>query len=664
MIIGIDTSALNSEGTGTGSYIKSLLNTLKAADHDIIEFSPENKSFVRLVAGNKSSGRGIPKHVYRLFYQSGKMINAGVQAGIFPDYFIARGFTKPAAIVIHDLSFITHPRFYNKRFIAFYTYQLKETLKHEPIIITVSDLTKKQIVKHLNQKAENIRIVQGYSDLWKSNNNSAAVIDNTESYLLYVGHVEPRKNLKFLIKNFLEWKKQTRSNLKLYVAGRVWIVSKEIKRMLKEYSGHPEIRFFNYVEESELIALYKNASGFVHTSLVEGFCFPIIEAMDFGLPILCSEETPAANNFDESVVRINPYNDQSMIAGLNELNTLIQTKSRIEYRLDYSSALMREQLEIVLDKLKKKVFVDFYFNQPASVVNNAVEKTLLYSSLFNGGLSFDELNRNLFDIKCSPRQLSTAINLLLGENKIINLEGNLKLNLPYSIIYEKRSKKLSHRKAGIILNFISKIPFISMIAFSGGTAHYGITEHDDIDLFIITKPYMLYIVYSIIHLGSLLLGIRKELCANFLVDENSLDIEGIKDFFVAHQIISLIPFKNKEMLNYFMLRNSWVKEFFPNVEISSKVYPVSSKFFVVFRPFNLLLGLLYKLKYGRIAKRLLSSSVIVKEHYLKLHTNDHRNKIVSRFIRECENYQNACNMIHESEKDELFDYSNSELERL
>ncbi len=657
MIIGIDTSAKNSEKTGTGRYISCLLNILKSTDHDTIEFS-HKKNFNSLHAKNKSYARGALKHVYRLLYQSREMINAGVQAGIFPDYFISKGFDKPAAIIIHDLSFITHPEFYNKRFAAFYTHQLKETLKQEPIIITVSDLTKKQIVKQLNQKAENIHIVQGYSDLLNHDYKTSAVINNAESYLLYVGHVEPRKNLSFLIKNFLEWKKTTKTELKLYIAGRVWIASKEIKRMLREYSGHPDIKFFNYVEEPELAALYKNASGFVHTSFVEGFCFPVMEAMNFNLPVLCSENTPAANNFDQSVVRINPYDDQSLISGLDKLNSLILKKKRIKYLINYSPSFMREQLEPVLDKLKKKVFVDFYFNLPASDVKNAVEKTLLYSSLFNGGLSMDELMRGLFDRKCSSEHLNNAIRLLLDEKKIVNHKGILRLNLPPRSIYESRAEKLSHRKAAIILKFISKIPFISMIAFSGGTAHYGITRHDDIDLFVITKPNMLYIVYFIIHLGSLLLGIRKELCANFLVDEKSLDVEGTKDFFIAHQIISLIPFKNEEMLNYFMLRNAWIKEFFPNVDISPNIYPASSKLFLIFRPLNLILNSLYKLKYKSLITRLGLSSIMVKEHYLKLHTNDHRNRIINKFNSVWNEYKNKDYLPLEAEKEELLDYSN------
>ncbi len=107
--------------------------------------------------------------------------------------------------------------------------------------------------------------------------------------------------------------------------------------------------------------------------------------------------------------------------------------------------------------------------------------------------------------------------------------------------YQKKEKKLDIKKSKRILKIVKAIPFISSIAFSGGTANYGIDNHDDIDLFIITKPNSVFIAYFLIHLISKIFNARKIICANYLIDETNLTINNFEDVYTANQIISLIP---------------------------------------------------------------------------------------------------------------------------
>ena len=571
------------------------------------------------------------------------MIHSNVDCGIFPNYFISRNFFKPAAIVIHDLSFITHPQFYSKKFILYYKYLLKETLKQNPLILTVSEHTRGNIIKHLNIKEENIFLLQAYSNVKEMHDDETRLFQSGGDYFLYVGHIEPRKNLLFLVKNFLSWKNKCKINIKLNLVGEIWIKTKEVKYLLAKYSNHPDIVFSGYVNENKLSSYYKNAFGFVHTSLEEGFGFPILEAMHYGLPILCSNNNAVKEISSSVSITIDPQNSKSLMEGLDELYRRKINNNTQMYNIKYSPEMMRNQLCIVLDILKSRISKKIYFNNRVSKTHEeAIEKTLLYSHLFNGGLHKEDLYKYLFDIKISVDQFEKALDNLKYLNKINLKNDNVSLNYHNINIYKKEIKNLDKKRIKKALRIIKNIPFISCICFSGGTANYGIENHDDIDLFIITKPNSIYIVYLMIHILSKIFNIRRQLCVNFLIDETGLEIKDQRDYYTAHQIVSLVPFKNSRMLNSFRRNNYWAAKLFPNfISRLSNEYinqKKSGNFYSILKPLNISLKYFYRILYRNYLKKESTDAIKLNNKCIKLYTNDHRIKILETFDREWKKY--------------------------
>ncbi len=596
---------------------------------------------------NKSSlsrkYNGLKRHYYRTFGLTKEMEKLKVDCGIFPNYFISNRFSKPSAIVIHDLSFITHPQFYPKQFVIYYKYLLKQTLKQEPLILTVSEHTKKNINKYLNVKKENILLLQAYSNIKKVLNNYKEPVQNEIPYLLYVGHIEPRKNLLFLIENFLRWKNENKVNIKLKIIGELWIKSAGINYLLKQYGNHPDIIFKGYVSEDELDYCYKNAAGFVHTSLEEGFGFPILEAMHYGIPVLCSENHAAYEISSPFSITINPYSDESLLKGLSDLfeNKFSNIISPADIK--YSPELMHNQLTLVLDILHSRVNKKYYFRfDNAKTHEEAIEKTLLYSHLFNGRLHKKDLFTYLFDVKINEEQFEKALSGLILSNRIYLNNDNVSLNYHNINIYKKEIKKLGKDRIKKSLRIIKNIPFISCICFSGGTANYGIENHNDIDLFIITKPHALYLVYLIIHILSKIFKLRKQLCANFLIDETAIEIKDQHDYYTAHQIVSLVPYKNSGYLNLFRQNNYWVKDFLPNYlqDFSNQDSAVKKTYniYLLLKPVNLLLKYFYRMLYKNYLKKDKKSAIRLDDKSIKLYTNDHRIKIMDAFNREWKEY--------------------------
>jgi glycosyltransferase involved in cell wall biosynthesis len=641
MRIGIETSALSNKFTGTSRYINCLLEQLKSTEHELVTFSPKRQNYGKGYLNplfNMSKG-GIQRHLYRHLFLAEEMENERIDCGIFPNYFMPVQFNKPSIIIIHDLSFITHPQFYSKLFVYYYNKQMKETLKQNPVIVTVSENSKEQIHKHLGIKKENIFLIQAFTNFNKFSTESG-ITNASTPYLLYVGHVEPRKNLHFLIENFLVWKKDRNIDIRLIIAGEIWIKSSSVNRLLNKYMNHPDVTFTGYVEEDELHKLYSNAAGFVHTSFVEGFGFPVLEAMNYELPIICSQGTATEEISSPGSITINPDSNSSLIKGLDQIYSNYLLGNGTKYKINYSAGLMSSQLNTVLNMIADKSSNHFYPSEPVTInTEEAVEKTLLYASLFNSGIRKDKLFNSIFDIKTTEKMMETALNNLFKGNKISIWDNTFYLNDNKKNFYLIKNTNGKLKKSLMFLNILKKFPLVSVISFSGGTAHYGIEQHDDIDLFIICKPHCLYLVYAVIHIFSYIFGLRDTICANYLIDENNLEIKSPRDFYTAHQIISLVPYKNKSGFNKFLENNKWINNFFPNFEIDKYPYKNASKWYAVFSQLNIPIMLFYRNLYKKKISGDSSESLRLDPGSLRLHTNDHRERITSLFESEWKIYR-------------------------
>ncbi|MHB8579869.1 MAG: glycosyltransferase family 4 protein [Ignavibacteriaceae bacterium] len=634
MITGIETSSMGNKYTGTSRYLTCFLEQLEKTPNQIVKFNSDVQ-FDR----NGLAGR-INKIRYRNYLLKDKINNSGVDCVIFPDYYMPNGVRKKSAIIIHDLSFISHPQFYSKYFTAYYNYQLKKTLKLKPVIVTVSEHSKKNIGKYLNVKEKDILLVQGYSRLGLNGIPSPRKINDENPYLLYIGHIEPRKNINFMVKGFLNWKERTHSDFKLKIIGELWIRTSSIISLIKEYKNHPDIEFKGYVTESELNEYYANAAGFIHTSFEEGFGFPVLEAMHYNLPLLCSDKIATAEVSGKSSVKIDPLNPISYYSGLEKLSEVIHNQKHVIYEIKYTPEKTLHQLEVLLDRLK----VNYIQKYPENILatrtyEEALEKTLLYASIFNCGIRENDLHHQIFDMKLDKLKLKNVIMESLRKGTTIKNNDCLFLNCIEKGFYSQKAVKIVKEKAERLLHFLNKLPFVSMIAFSGGTSHYGILNHNDLDLFIITKPNSVYIVYLFIHLYSFIIRSRKELCANYLIDETNLKISHSYDFYTAHQIITLLPFRNPEMLNKFWNENEWVKQYFPNFNPGTEIVPEHPLKNYLLKPLNLVLLLFYKRLYRKkIISSAGKSSLILKQNCIKLHTNDHKEKIISEFQNRLQDY--------------------------
>src|SRR5262249_34327265 len=117
-----------------------------------------------------------------------------------------------------------------------------------------------------------------------------------------------------------------------------------------------------------------------------------------------------------------------------------------------------------------------------------------------------------------------------------------------------------HRLA---LRLICALPFTRMVALSGSIAHLNLEDGGDLDLFIVTRGRRVWTVSVAMILLTRLLGVRRVMCANFVMADAHLGIEQ-QDLFTANQVLHLKPLVGLEVLEGFVAANPFVRRFYPN----------------------------------------------------------------------------------------------------
>lgn len=225
--------------------------------------------------------------------------------------------------VVHDLMVFKYPQNYSiikKIYLKYYFWQIKYKADY---IITVSETTKKDIIKYLGVKSEKIGIV--YNGINKP--LEIETIKNIKGYSLNVkyffsiGECRPNKNFLTAIKAFAKYKEQYKDEVFLYLAGNNDTkYGNYLKQYVKEVGLLDSVIFLGYISEIEKISLYKYAKVFIFVSEYEGFGVPIIEAMNYGVPVITTKSSSLSEIAKDAAILVE-YNDEEAIKNaLYDLN--------------------------------------------------------------------------------------------------------------------------------------------------------------------------------------------------------------------------------------------------------------------------------------------------------------------------------------------------------
>ncbi|KZL90199.1 glycosyltransferase family 4 protein [Clostridium magnum] len=219
----------------------------------------------------------------------------------------------PFITTIHDLSFYKYPQAFTRG-----SRKIKELLtpisvKRSEIIVTISESTKKDIISYFPDVEDKIRVVYpGKPCFTRVDNNFQ--IDSVKKmygiegkYILAVGTLEPRKNIKSLIRAFSIINKEFK-DIKLVLVGKKgWLYDEEF-REIKDIEMNNNLIYTDYVRQEHMAALYSGAEVFVYPSFYEGFGLPPLEAMSCGVPVVVSNTSSLPEVVADAGVYCDPNN--------------------------------------------------------------------------------------------------------------------------------------------------------------------------------------------------------------------------------------------------------------------------------------------------------------------------------------------------------------------
>ncbi len=327
MKIGIDGNEANiEERVGIGEYayqvIKQLANfqdrhqfTLFLKEKPRSDLPRESSNWRYVVFG--------PKHFWTQISLPFKLyFSYKLDLFFSPTHYAPRFSPIPRVIAIMDLSYIYYPHLFRKKDLIQLKSWTNYSLKKATRVITISQFSKKAIIDYYKIDPERIFVTYpGYKKEIYHPNYSQTEIEEIKrkysltDYLIFVGTIQPRKNILRLIEAFYQLC-PIYPKLKLVLIGKKGWLYENILRTINHPKLKNKVLYLGYVEDKIIAKLYNGALAFVLPSLYEGFGLTVIEAMASGVPVIVSNTSSLPEIVGEAGVLVDPISPLSITEGI------------------------------------------------------------------------------------------------------------------------------------------------------------------------------------------------------------------------------------------------------------------------------------------------------------------------------------------------------------
>lgn len=246
---------------------------------------------------------------------------------------------QKSVVTIHDLAFLLYPETFPAKDAFLHKLYVREAITKANHLIAITEATKQDIIKFYNIDPNKITVVyhgvdkQRFRLMQKGEEHLVKEVklkyNITKPYLLYIGNVQPRKNIQGLIKAYQQLRSNTKHDYQLVIAGaKAWLVDEVMKEIGDSY--REDIIFTGRFEDAELTPLLWGADLFVLPSFYEGFGLPILEAMACGVPTIVSNTPSLVEVGGEASLSFDPHSIDDMAKVLDNIisNSKLREKMR------------------------------------------------------------------------------------------------------------------------------------------------------------------------------------------------------------------------------------------------------------------------------------------------------------------------------------------------
>jgi glycosyltransferase involved in cell wall biosynthesis len=333
MLIGFEASALLGRKSGVGYYTENMMGAIMRLEprHGYVLFS--NRDLSRCWQPpdgieHTRAGRDFP--VRALWMQTSlplTMRRVRPDLCHFTNYLAPLYSPCPYVVTMYDMSVFLTPKMHNLKKHVLDRTLIPIVARRAGAILTISESAKRDILRCLKGIPRNkVRVVMGAASPHFHPADGVAVEEVRaryglrKPYVLYVGTIEPRKNLPRLVEAFARLKAQGLPH-KLAIVGQAGWGSVPLQDAINDHGLRGEVVFTGYVPESDLPPLYTGASVMAFPSLYEGFGLPVIEAMACGAPVVTSHTSSLAEVAGDAALLIDPLSVDSLTGALQNVLT-------------------------------------------------------------------------------------------------------------------------------------------------------------------------------------------------------------------------------------------------------------------------------------------------------------------------------------------------------
>ncbi len=370
-IDGYEANVLQRLGSSQVAFelLRSLEKLDKENDYTVVLPTPPLNDFPKERAGWKYKILR-PKRLWTKIALPLALYTAKIKPDLIfsPTHYIPRFAPRKVkrVVTIFDLSFLHFPELFTKKDLWQLKNWTKFSVENADHVITISKFSKSDIVKQYKLTEEKITVAYpGFNmDVFHPVNDQAKIrkilkkFKIGDNYLIYIGTIQPRKNLVRLIEAFARVAKEI-SGLELVIVGKTkgegregWMYE-DILQTPKSLGIEEKVKFLGFVQTEDLGLLLSGALAFVQPSLWEGFGIPVVEAMATGTPVIVSNVSSLPEVVGKFGLLVDPYSvDQIEQA----IRTIVSDK-KLQQKYSKEGTLQAEKF--FWDKMAREVLKAF-----------------------------------------------------------------------------------------------------------------------------------------------------------------------------------------------------------------------------------------------------------------------------------------------------------------